>query len=437
MTPPDSVSQVTLEAAPAAPRRIVEFGVPFVYPVVFTCDAFDPNNASLVGVLPEPAPRRHRLLFVVDDGVARAQPELESRIHDYVAAFASRVELAGPILTVEGGEQSKNDPAVLSRIQRQLAEQRLDRHSFCVVIGGGAVLDVAGFAAATVHRGVRLIRLPSTVLGQNDAGVGVKNGVNAFGQKNFLGCFAPPHAVINDVALLRSLPPRELRAGMAEAVKVALIRDAPFFEWLCEHAAEVARFSEDVLAHLVRRGAELHLDHIERGGDPFERGSARPLDFGHWSAHKLERLTHHELRHGEAVAVGIALDSVYSAERGWLSQVDAARIIRLLQALKLPIYHPALHAVGDDGTWLIEQGFEEFREHLGGELSVTFLHGIGIGETHHDVDLSAMRRSAERLRTWSDAGVDTQTPRPTVVARSGTPDDLPRPTTATGSPELT
>jgi 3-dehydroquinate synthase len=161
------------------------------------------------------------------------------------------------------------------------------------------------------------------------------------------------------------------------------------------------------------------------------------LDFGHWSAHKLERLTHHELRHGEAVAVGIALDSVYSAERGWLSQVDAARIIRLLLALKLPVYHPALHAVGDDGTWLIEQGFEEFREHLGGELSVTFLHGIGIGETHHDVDLSAMRRSAERLRTWSDAGVDTQTPRPTVVARSGTPDDLPRPTTATGSPELT
>lgn len=410
--------------------------MPFVYPVVFTCDAFDPGNTSLVDVLPERASGRHRLLFVVDEGLARAQPELERRILDYVAAFASRVELAGPILRVVGGEQSKNDADVLARIQRQLAEQRLDRHSFCIVIGGGAVLDVAGFAAATVHRGVRLIRLPSTVLGQNDAGVGVKNGVNAFGQKNFLGCFAPPHAVINDVALLRSLPPRELRAGMAEAVKVALIRDAPFFEWLCEKAAEIAGFGEEVLAHLVRRGAELHLDHIQRGGDPFERGSARPLDFGHWSAHKLERLTHHELRHGEAVAVGIALDSVYSAERGWLTQDDAARIVRLLVALGLPVYHPSLHALADDGTWLIEQGLEEFREHLGGELSVTFLHGIGRGETHHDVDLPAMRRSAERLRTWPDEVEDARTETARGAARSSS-DEVRWPTVASGASELT
>jgi 3-dehydroquinate synthase len=379
----------------------VAFAVPFTYPVVFANGVFAPENDTLSSIFPDLPNRRHRLLFVLDGGVAEAQPDLISRINEYVGSFPTRLEMAGPVLIVPGGELAKNDPEVLLGLQRQLADLHLDRHSFCVAVGGGAVLDVVGFAAATVHRGVRLIRLPTTVLGQNDAGVGVKNGVNAFGQKNFLGSFAPPFAVINDSALLRTLPARELRAGMSEAVKVALIRDAQFFEWLCQYAGDIAAFDDLALAHLVQRGAELHMDHIEGGGDPFERGSARPLDFGHWSAHKLERLTNHEVRHGEAVAIGIALDSLYSAAKGWLSEVDAARIIDLLLALGLPVTHPALYWTSAAGKWLIEEGFEEFREHLGGELSVTFLRGIGRGETHHVVDLDVMRRCAAQLRTLS------------------------------------
>jgi 3-dehydroquinate synthase len=377
--------------------RAVEFAVSFTYPVVFTRGVFDRDNDVFANLFPQ-CQRPHRLLVVVDRGLAEAQPRLLEAIEAYVKGHGALLELAGPILVVAGGEQAKNDPNVLARVQQQLAEYHVDRHSYCVAIGGGALLDVVGFAAATVHRGVRLIRLPSTVLGQNDAGVGVKNGVNAFGQKNFLGAFAPPFAVVNDSALLESLPPRELRAGMAEAVKVALIRDRDFFEWLCAQAERIAAFDEEALALLVERGAQLHLDHIEGGGDPFERGSARPLDFGHWSAHKLERLTNHELRHGEAVAIGIALDCLYSAARGWLSQADAERVLRLLCTLGLPIDHPALHWTYSDGRWLIEEGFEEFREHLGGELSITFLEGIGRGVTHHAVDLLTMRRCAERLQ---------------------------------------
>lgn len=400
---------MTSEQPPQANRRAVAFAVPFSYPVVFTRRVFDVANACLLEVLPPSLTGRPQRVFcVIDAGLAAAQPDLVSRVGAYFSAHRERVELAGPVRLIAGGEQAKNDEHALSSLQRALADEHMDRHSYCLAVGGGAALDVVGFAAATVHRGVRLIRVPSTVLGQNDAGVGVKNGINAFGQKNFLGCFAPPFAVINDVALLESLPARDRRAGMAEAVKVALIRDAAFFDWLCEEMQALARFDEPALAHLVRRGAELHLDHIEGGGDPFEQGSSRPLDFGHWAAHKLEGLSHHALRHGEAVAIGIALDSLYSMASGWLSERDAARIVRLLVGLGLPIDHPVLHSRAADGKLLVAEGLDEFREHLGGQLSVTFLHGVGRGVTHNEVDLERVRQCIDWLSRLDPANLGAE-----------------------------
>ena len=144
----------------------------------------------------------------------------------------------------------------------------------------------------------------------------MKNAINAFGFKNLLGTFAPPFAVINDFAFLDILPEREKRGGMAEAVKVALIRDADFFAWLEREADALARFQPNALDTLVQRCARRHMHQIAHGGDPFETGSARPLDYGHWSAHKLEGLTRHALRHGEAVAIGVALDARYSVLAG-------------------------------------------------------------------------------------------------------------------------
>jgi 3-dehydroquinate synthase len=176
--------------------------------------------------------------------------------------------------------------------------------------------------------------------GQNDAGVGVKNGINALGRKNFIGTFAPPFAVINDFAFLDTLPPRELRAGMAEAVKVALIKDRSFFTHLYEQRFELASFSPRPLEEMIHRCAALHMHHIGTGGDPFELGSARPLDFGHWSAHKLEEMTGGLLRHGEAVSIGIALDSLYSYYNGMIEEV--MRQIYPAWRFGLPLYHPAL-----------------------------------------------------------------------------------------------
>jgi 3-dehydroquinate synthase len=252
-------------------------------------------------------------------------------------------------------------------------------------MGGGALLDVAGLASATAHRGVRHIRVPTTVLGQNDSGVGVKNGINAFGKKNFIGTFAPPFAVINDFDLLATLPDRDKRAGYAEAVKVALIRDRGFFESLERDADLLAAFDADAMQRMIYRSAELHVEHIASGGDPFESGSARPLDFGHWAAHKLEQLSDYQIRHGEAVAIGLALDVIYSRNIGLLDAASTARVLELLRKLGFDLFANELTRLDAEHQPMILKGLEEFREHLGGQLTLTMLRDIGTGVEVHEI----------------------------------------------------
>ena len=352
----------------------------FDFPVVFTRDAFDPANPALDDVLSRSGNGPHRVGVVLDAGLAAADPGLTDRVQGYCAAHAATITLVASPLVVTGGEAAKADLAVVEAVWKLTYEARLCRQSFLVVVGGGAVLDAAGFAAATAHRGVRLVRMPSTALSQNDAGVGVKNGVNAFGRKNYIGCFAPPFAVVNDHALLETLPAREIRAGLAEAVKVAVVRDAAFFTRLCELAPRLAALNGEAVEEADRRCAVAHLEHIAGGGDPFELGSARPLDFGHWAAHALEEATRGELRHGEAVAVGMALDTLYAVRIGLLPAADADAVLALLDRLGLALWHPALAALD------MAAAIEAFREHLGGRLHLTLPTAIGRRIEVHEVD---------------------------------------------------
>jgi 3-dehydroquinate synthase len=309
--------------------------------------------------------------------------------------------LAGDIVVVPGGEAVKNQHDCVEHMLRELSSRQIDRQSFAIAIGGGAVLDAVGFAAAIFHRGVRHIRCPTTVLAQDDSGVGVKNGINAFGFKNLLGTFAPPFAVINDSAFLDILPEREKRGGMAEAVKVALIRDADFFLWIEREADALARFQPNALDTLVRRCARLHMHQIARGGDPFETGSARPLDYGHWSAHKLEALTRHALRHGEAVAIGIALDARYSVLTGLLPEGDDLRVLRLLARLGFTLWDDALDLKDERHRRRVISGLADFQEHLGGELTITLLEGIGRGIEVHVMDHALIEQSIRWLKAQS------------------------------------
>jgi 3-dehydroquinate synthase len=358
-------------------RQSVE--VAFEYPVHFTRDIFAPDNPLLRHTLGVQGPEGPRgALLAVDDGVVRNHPGILGKAESCLRSDPS-LRLAGPPLSIQGGEVAKNDPANVARIHEAIDRHGLDRQSFVIAVGGGAVLDAVGYAAATAHRGVRLIRLPTTVLSQNDSGVGVKNGVNAYGKKNFIGTFAPPYAVINDGDFLTTLSDRDWLSGASEAVKVALLKDPGFFAWLEAEAASLVLRDLPAMERLVYRCAELHLMHIATSGDPFEFGSSRPLDFGHWSAHKLEQLTDFELRHGEAVAIGIALDTTYAYLSGMLAESDWRRVLSLFEALRLPIYHPALlQHLGERGhPRSVLAGLEEFREHLGGRLTIMLLRGIG------------------------------------------------------------
>jgi 3-dehydroquinate synthase len=334
----------------------------------------------------------------LDRGAVAATPALPADLRRYVDAHRERLELVAEPLVLEGGEAAKNDPAAVARLQARLNDLAIDRHSFVVIVGGGALLDMAGYAAATTHRGVRVVRVPTTVLAQADSGVGVKNGVNAFGKKNFLGTFAPPWAVLNDRRFLLTLARRDRVAGMAEAVKVAVLLDAQFFAWLTEHAAALAAGAVEPLVELVRRTALLHLKHIAEGGDPFELGSARPLDFGHWAAHKLETMTGSGLRHGEAVAVGMAIDAVYSALARLCETATAEGVLDLLARLGLPLWHDALDAPAANGRPRVLEGLAEFREHLGGELTVTLLEGVGRRLEVHELDEALVLDAIARLR---------------------------------------
>ncbi len=376
-----------------------EFSVRYDYPVHFTEHLFARDNPVFVQsiVRREPA-RRHRLVVFVDANVAASWPTLVHDIAAYTEGHSESLELVGRPEVVAGGEQVKNDPALVTGLQRHLVDLKIDRHAFVVGIGGGAFLDMIGFVAATTHRGIRHIRVPTTVLGQNDSGVGVKNGINAFGMKNLLGVFAPPFAVLNDFDFLRTLHPRDKIAGIAEAVKVSLIRDGLFFEWLEGNAEGLRECAPAAMARMIRRCAELHMRQIAHGGDPFESGSARPLDYGHWSAHKLEGLTGHELRHGEAVAIGLALDARYSAQIGMLAAGAEERVYQLLKHLGFYLWHPAMETRDEQGRLIILRGIEEFREHLGGELSITLLRDIGRGEEVHAMDNNEILHAMAWLR---------------------------------------
>jgi 3-dehydroquinate synthase len=379
------------------------FSVSYDFSVSFTRDVFDKDNAALVDAVGNcDQGARNLLAFVIDEGVEREMPDLRRRIAAYVDTWPS-LTLAGPVETIVGGEPAKNDPAFVAHLQERFVACGLDRHSYVVCVGGGAALDLVGYAAATTHRGIRHIRIPTTVLAQNDSGVGVKNGINAFGMKNMLGTFVPPHAVINDSAFIDVLPGRDKRAGMAEAVKVALIRDGAFFGWLEEKAEALAIFASEPLEKLIRHCALLHMRQIAHGGDPFERGSVRPLDFGHWSAHKLEVLSHYELRHGEAVAIGIALDTRYSVLAGLLPAGQDLRVCRLLKRLGFTLWHDVCDLRNDQGERVLLKGLEEFREHLGGELTITLLSDLGTGVEVHTMDAELIGDALDWLR--SEAGV--------------------------------
>lgn len=359
------------------------FSVKFDYKIYFTNTLFNIKNTVLADFFKRrSATGGQKIYFVLDEGVALAHPNLTNEITAYFA-FNQEVKLIPDFMTVPGGEAAKNDTNLFDRIVAAVDTYGIDRHSYIAAIGGGAVLDLVGYAAAVSHRGIKHIRIPTTVLSQNDSGIGVKNGINYKGKKNFLGTFAPPVAVFNDETFLSTLSDRDYRSGISEAIKVALIKDPEFFYWIENHATALVNRKTDKMNYLIKHCAKLHLNHIA-GADPFETGSARPLDFGHWSAHKQEQLSNFSVLHGEAVAMGIALDSTYSFLTGLLTEDQLHRILNVLLQLEFDITDSIIQI--KDAQSPILKGLAEFQEHLGGKLTITLLTDLGTGKEVHEMD---------------------------------------------------
>ncbi len=367
----------------------------FPYRTGFTHGVFRPDNPMLADLIE----RRDggRILVLLEEGLEQFYPGLAADIDRYFTCNAGLLTYTG-CKTIPGGEAAKTDFTAWQKALRHIVEANIDRHSTIIAVGGGAFLDVAGFAATTAHRGIRLIRIPTTTLSQADSGVGVKNGINFMGQKNYLGTFAVAWATVNDFRFLHTQPLTLKRAGLAEVVKVAVVKDAAFFDWLEAHATNLAACEEKTLEYAVERSATLHAEHIAHGGDAFELGSSRPLDFGHWAAHYMETMSGYTLGHAEAVSVGMCLDIRYSVKLGWLSQADADRIIAVLTALGLPTFHPLLTQTAPDGVPEVLKGLNAFREHLGGRLTVLMLTAIGQGKDVHEIDPVLMTACISEMR---------------------------------------
>lgn len=385
---------IKLVRRPLMSRYDFQIPVSFKHRIVFTRDAFSQDNPELMEILAEGGGRR--VIAFVEEAVAAAWPGLVESIHGYFSEDA--LDFRG-VVTLPGGEICKADDSVVRKVWSCIDEAHIDRHSYALVIGGGAFLDAVGFAVATAHRGVRLVRFPTTTLSQDDSGVGVKSAINHFGKKNWVGSFSVPFAVVNDLRFLHSQDEEIRRAGLIEAVKVALVKDADFFEWIEENLTALSILDPETLEQCVERSALLHARHIATGGDPFETGSSRPLDFGHWAAHKLEAMTGYELSHAPAVAVGLALDTLYSARSGRLDPVSAERVLAVLQGLSLPTYHPGLDVLDGDGRRRVFEGLDEFREHLGGELTVLLLERPGKGVDVHEFDMDLLDSCISELHS--------------------------------------
>jgi 3-dehydroquinate synthase len=260
--------------------------------------------------------------------------------------------------------------ATLSRILDVAVANRLARDCTVVALGGGVVGDMAGFAAACYQRGVDFVQVPTTLLAQVDSSVGGKTGVNHPGGKNLIGAFHQPILVVSDTRTLATLPPRELRAGLAEVIKYALICDAALFDWLEAHLEELLAGEPRALAHVIKRSCEIKAAIV--GRDEREHGERALLNLGHSFGHAAESATaYRQWLHGEAVAAGLVMAAAMSVECGLLDAPASLRVQRLIERAGLPTRIAAVSP---------QSALEHMRidkKVLGGRLRLILLRRIG------------------------------------------------------------
>lgn len=373
------------------------FKVDFKYKIIFTHDIFNTKNLDIIKTLNITNKNRKKVIIFIDKNVHKTNENISKKIQDYFKKYERYVNLVCKPILITGGEKIKNHYNLVKYAYKLIDIYKICRQSYILAIGGGTIQDLIGFVASTAHRGIRLIRIPTTTLSQDDSGVGVKNGINFNHKKNFIGCFNTPYAVINDFLLLNSLKNENFIEGFSEAIKVSLIKNKKLFFLIKNNTSKILNRDNDITEKIIYECAKLHANHISKKGDPFETKSSRPLDFGHWAAHKIESLSKYKISHGKSVAIGIALDCTYSYILKILKKDDWKNIITTLIKLKLPIYCEELSNI-ENTQKSIFNGLEEFREHLGGKLTITLIKNIGKKIDTHHINKNIYKKSIKLLK---------------------------------------
>jgi 3-dehydroquinate synthase len=307
----------------------------------------------------------------------------------YLPALAAKLRAGRRLLEVilPDGEVHKT-LANVARVLDVLVANRFGRDCSILALGGGVVGDLAGFTAACYQRGVSFVQLPTTLLAQVDAAVGGKTGVNHPGGKNLIGAFHQPQAVLCDTATLATLPPRELRAGLAEVIKYGLICDAEFFAWLEAHLPQLLAGEAPALVHAVRRSCEIKAAIV--GRDEREQGERALLNLGHTFAHALESATgYQKWLHGEAVGAGLVMAAEMSRACGLLAAADAARVRGLVERAGLPTRIPGVAP----GAALAHMALD--KKVKGGQIRLVLLRGIGAASLTADYPQGALQSTLD------------------------------------------
>jgi 3-dehydroquinate synthase len=272
----------------------------------------------------------------------------------------------------------------LASLSERLLEMRLERGDLVVAFGGGVIGDLAGFAASILRRGVRFVQLPTSLLAQVDSSVGGKTGINTPQGKNLIGAFHQPTLVLADTGLLKTLPPREMRAGYAEVVKYGLLGDLKFFNWLEDNAARVIAHAPDAVAHAVRRSVEMKAEIVVR--DETETGDRMLLNLGHTFGHALEAYTGYgqRLLHGEGVAIGTCLALRLSESLGACPPQTAARVAAHIKGIGLPTRVADIPGEHPDAATMVRLMGQD-KKVTGGRLTLILARGIGDAFVTRDV----------------------------------------------------
>jgi 3-dehydroquinate synthase len=304
----------------------------------------------------------------------------------YLEALAGSLQPRRVVTAIlPDGEPQKTLTSV-ARILDVLVANRFGRDCAVLALGGGVAGDMAGFAAATYQRGVAFVQVPTTLLAQVDSSVGGKTGVNHPGGKNLIGAFHQPIAVVADTRTLSTLPPRELRAGLAEVIKYGLICDAGFFAWLEAHIEELLAADPAALAYVVRRSCEIKAQIV--GRDEREQGDRALLNLGHTFGHAVESATAYaQWLHGEAIGAGLVMSASMSRESGYLTAQEQERVTRLIDRAGLPT-----HVSNVTPTVALEH-MRMDKKVQSGRIRLVLMRGIGSAFVTADYGEPALKRT--------------------------------------------